>query len=210
MIFSELQEIISSNPNINKPNTFYTFLLRTYSTFMLMGIRRLMKPQKDSVTLIGLLEDIKGSPELLSRDRWISNFAIEKGSDETRNLIILNYANKGFDNLAGKINKYIEPSMVAEDIYNLDKKTCYLEKYIDRRIAHFDARKKITIPSWNELNDCVDIIGDIFNKYYTLIRCGSYIQLHSEIIGNWKAIFRVPWIINNPPLKSNPSGPHPP
>ena len=57
---------------------------------MLMGIRRLIKQQKDSVSLVCLLEEIKSSPQLLSREKWIQHFNDQMSKDETRNKIIRN------------------------------------------------------------------------------------------------------------------------
>ncbi|MDE0505474.1 MAG: hypothetical protein OXI86_15460, partial [Candidatus Poribacteria bacterium] len=70
--FWEVQDIISANPRIQKPSTFYCYLGRTYLSHALAGLRRQIKPNKESISLIGLLDDIAENPEQLSRSYYRS------------------------------------------------------------------------------------------------------------------------------------------
>ena len=62
----EVRDIIGDNPRIQKPSAFYNYLSRTYFSHALAGLRRQIKPQKDSISLVGLLDDIAKNPEELS------------------------------------------------------------------------------------------------------------------------------------------------
>lgn len=55
-IFWEVQGIIRENPRIQKPSAFYSYLGRTYLSHALSGLRRQIKPQKDSISFVGLME----------------------------------------------------------------------------------------------------------------------------------------------------------
>ena len=65
-MFLEIQDIIRENPRMRKPNVFYGYLRRTYLSHALAGLRRQIKPHKDSISLVGLLEEFAKNPEELS------------------------------------------------------------------------------------------------------------------------------------------------
>lgn len=71
-IFWEVQKIIQENPKIQKPSSFYSFVGQWYSTAAVMSIRRQIKNQKDSISLARLLSEIIETPEILSRERFLS------------------------------------------------------------------------------------------------------------------------------------------
>ena len=71
-MFWEVQDIIRENPRIQKPSAFYSYLGRTYLSHALAGLRRQIKPQKDSISFVGLLVDIAKNPEELSRSYYHS------------------------------------------------------------------------------------------------------------------------------------------
>ena len=52
-MFWEVQDIIHSNPRIQTPSAFYRYLGRTYLSHALAGLRRQIKPNKDSISFIG-------------------------------------------------------------------------------------------------------------------------------------------------------------
>ena len=45
-----------------------------------------------------------------------------------------------------------------------------------------------------EIHAAIDMIGDLFKKYYNLLTAGSYVQLEPVMQTDWKAVFRVPWM----------------
>ena len=50
-MFWEVQDIIRANPRIQKPSAFYRYLGRTYLSHALAGLRRQIKPKKNSIFL---------------------------------------------------------------------------------------------------------------------------------------------------------------
>ena len=65
-MFWEVQDIIRENPRIQKPSAFYRYLGRTHLSHALAGLRRQIKPQKDSISFVGLM--YCNNPEELSRN----------------------------------------------------------------------------------------------------------------------------------------------
>jgi hypothetical protein len=58
-IYYGLLRIIQSNKEIDKKSYLYTYLHRTYNSFIVMGIRRQAKYDERSISLIRLLYDFK-------------------------------------------------------------------------------------------------------------------------------------------------------
>ena len=68
-MFWEVQDIIRENPRIQKPNAFYSYLARTYLSHALVGLRRQTKLQKESISFVGLLDEIAKNP--IASRYWI-------------------------------------------------------------------------------------------------------------------------------------------
>jgi hypothetical protein len=66
-IFWSLQEMINNNIKIKKPSRFYNYMGNTYQAFILMGIRRQVKIDKQSISFARLLSEIERYPEKISR-----------------------------------------------------------------------------------------------------------------------------------------------
>lgn len=62
LIYDETTKIIKANPNIDYPNSFYTMITNGYLTTLIMGIRRQIKINNDSISLLGLLTEIVKNP----------------------------------------------------------------------------------------------------------------------------------------------------
>lgn len=60
-VYFELYKIIRNNKRIDTKNYYNTFCIECYKVYIIMGIRRLIENDKDSISFIGLLEDIYSS-----------------------------------------------------------------------------------------------------------------------------------------------------
>ena len=45
-----------------------------------------------------------------------------------------------------------------------------------------------------DVHDAIDVIRDLFKRYYNLLTASSYGSLVPLIQHNWKAVFREPWL----------------
>ena len=143
-IFREIQAMINRNLNIQKPNLFYRFIGRTYYDYAVIAIRRQIKPQKDSISFVGLLEDIRKSPCVLSRERFVNLYLVD----------IQDEANCIFDEkFAGICTDHIDPNLVQQDIKELREHGDKLEEFADKRVAHHDKQSPKKLPTFAELDD---------------------------------------------------------
>ena len=187
-MFWEVQDIIRQNPRIQNPNPFYRYLGRLYVSHTLVGLRRQIKPQKDSISFVGLLEDIARNPTELSLSYYRSR---------RRETVIF-----GIDVVKQEFSKYADPNCecicskkVAADINELKKAAKACEEFADKRIAHRDRHEPKIIPTYDQLNACIDLLDELYVKYHLLFYAEGMITLYPEPQYDWKAIFYEPWLV---------------
>ena len=197
-IFWEVQEIIKNNPKIQKPSKFYNFLRNNYTASALMGVRKQVKIDKDSISFAKLLQEICDTPKILSRERFFANFkgTITEKIAKLMESTIEKYESKKFDQFVGKTVNYVDPELIKLDLKELKSKAQKCEEYADRRIAHLDKKIICNIPTYDELDNCIDYLEILMKKYYLLFRASplKYILPANKNNNDWKEIFREAWI----------------
>jgi hypothetical protein len=78
-----------------------------------------------------------------------------------------------------------------------------VKKHVDKHIAHSEDRgpdPKDPGPTpveatltLNDIHDAIDLIGEVFTRYYSLFEAASMVTLEPVIQHDWKAVFREPW-----------------
>ena len=182
-IFLEVQKIISANADLNHDNAFYDLLDNGYVNIGAMGIRRHVKNDPQSISLVSLLEDILNNPKLVSIENYGSLYYGP----------IKELAESHFGEFKAQDRDHIDPDMVARDLASLRKTADSCEGFADRRLAHSDKRQVYPHPSFSELDRCIDLIKELAEKY-RLILTAENVSLTPSISEDWKAVFRVPWI----------------
>lgn len=187
-MFWEVQDIIRNNPSIQVPNPFYRYLGRSYLSHALVGLRRQIKPHKDSISFAGLLEDIAQNPNELS----LSYYRSRRGE-----LVIsdIDVVKEEFSKYADPNDEYVCHQKVKADIDKLKKAAKECEEFADKRIAHHDKREPKVIPTYKELDDCLKLLDQTYVKYHLLFYAEGMTTLNSEPQYDWKAIFREPWLL---------------
>ena len=186
-IFWEVQKIIKQNSKIQKPSAFYNFIGDGYVTNTLSSIRRQVKVDQKSISFSRLLVEISENPQLLSRDRYISFYKkTNLGND---------FAHSDFDLIAGKGNKYLDPKIPLEDNSKLKKLVHACEQYTDRRISHYDQRDPKIVPTFNDIDICVNYLEELLKKYYLIFKSEIITEFPPVFQYDWKSIFRETWII---------------
>lgn len=184
-VFWEVQDVIKNNPKIQKPSAFYEFIGDSYAASMVMEIRRLVKRHKDSISFAGLLEDIRDNPQIMSRGRYVAFY--KESNVEHR-------ADGDFDQFAERPGgDHIDPTLVEQDLQELVEKAQKCEAYADRRVAHYD-KGPITVPTFNDLDDCVDFLERLTKKYYLLMTGSALTEVLPTFQYDWQQVFTEPWL----------------
>lgn len=200
-IFWKLGDIVKNNPKIQKPNSFYKFAGDTYFAYAVMGIRRQIKPHKDSVSFAGLLQEIIEMPCVLSRKRFVALYERDAQFE----------ANHDFTEFAQGNAEHIDPNKVQQDLDKLKKLGREVEPFANKRIAHYDKQLVENVPSFGELDACIDFLAELTEKYWLLFKAVDIRNdwVPTPIEDHWEEIFRQPWIPPDTPDKSinpNPLG----
>lgn len=185
-IFWETQEIIKHNKKIQKSSSFYEFLGNAYASLAVMGIRRQLKIDKQSISFARMLDQIVKNPNIISRQRYVALY----GQDP----MMKEMGERDFKKFADKSGKHINPEIVLADLAQLQKKAAKCEKYADMRVAHFDKRALKSPPTFNDLDDCIDYLEKLLKKYTLILRATCLTSVLPTWQYDWKEIFYFPWI----------------
>jgi len=104
-IFKRTQEILKANTELTGPSTFNEFLARNYIAGAAMGARRHIKSGDDSISLMGLLEDMRDNCELEASALYK---AIKKEEVE-KDIIQLDAISKSIEDFADKRIAHLDP-----------------------------------------------------------------------------------------------------
>jgi hypothetical protein len=155
-----------------------------YFTSQAIGIRRQTDVRTDVMSLAALIKRVAVAPEVLSRAR----FSDARSEDDD--------ANRDFDSLIGAPGlDHIHPATPLEDLRRLREETESVRTWATKEVAHYD-RNKGTFEvglTYGELHSAVDLVGELFRKYYSLIRVSDVLLGHL-VMPLWPVIFRVAWI----------------
>jgi hypothetical protein len=188
-IYKSYAELLDLNPDVVKNGgLFHQWINETYITSVAMGIRRQLDTDKDVISLLKLIRDIKNNPNDLTRDWHISLYKSNL-DDDIKNAI----ANETFTKHAGAGN-IIDIKILEEDEKKLLQLADKITLYADRAIAH---RSKSAIPqvTYGEVEQCIDALRDIAQRYILIFTAG-YNLMEPEIIDYWESIFSMPWKLN--------------
>lgn len=185
-IFWEVQEIIKTNKNIQKPSSFYEFLGSAYGSLTVMGIRRQVKIDKQSISFARLLDQIAKTPSVISRQRFVALY----GTDPT----MIEFGEKDFKKFVDRTGRHIDSSIVIYDLARLQTKASKCEKFADMRVAHFDKRALKNPPTFKDIDECIDYLEELLKKYTLIFRATCLTSVLPTWQYDWKEIFLYPWI----------------
>ncbi|MFQ5673448.1 MAG: hypothetical protein ACE5G9_10160, partial [Nitrospinales bacterium] len=167
--------------------SFYN-LIRPFGTFsatcyIAIGIRRQIKVDKQSISFARLLKELAETPSILSRKYYTGLYKNEglKSLD--------------FDQFCTKEEgNHISPKMVEADLEKLKRIASNVEGFADKRVAHHDRKPPKILPTFNEVDDCLKVLDELYVKYHLIFHAESMASLMPTYQYDWKEIFEVPWI----------------
>lgn len=185
-IFWEVQKIIRANHRIQKSSSFYTWMGSVYAAAASIGIRRQIDERKDVISFYRLLFEIRRKPEVLSRKRYVSLYS----EPEIRARV----ADRHFDRFAGRGKPHVDPRIVGKDITDLTAITSKIKDYANERVAHIGKKGPKIVPTYKDLDECIDVMENLLIKYWALFHAEAIKNLLPTWQYDWKEIFRTPWI----------------
>jgi hypothetical protein len=91
------------------------------------------------------------------------------------------------------LNSGIESSQIDADIETLKKETALITRWADESVAHMGRMLSVN-PTFVQLDEAIDLLGEMLKKYYLLITDGYLASVQPVIQEDWRAPFRRPWL----------------
>ncbi len=182
-IFWEIQKIIRRNKQLKVPSAFYGWMGRMYVAGMSVGIRRQLDSDTRSESLLRFLKCLKGNPSLISRKHYRSLYPQEQKA----------YADPDYDRVVGKRRKQPLVSQIDRQIETLRRRSAGIVRYVNRKIAHMDATPPSSVPKFGDVGKTVRYLEKLIQQYVQLFRA-THLDMSVNIVYDWLAIFRIPWI----------------
>ena len=70
-----------------------------------------------------------------------------------------------------------------------------VERWADKRLAHFDGGVAPAPPTYQELDDGLGLLEQLYAVYAGFVIRSMPISLTPAIAFNWKAVFLKPWLV---------------
>jgi hypothetical protein len=198
-IWRGVAEIIEAHGSL-PDSAYWDYYVKIYAETQAMAVRRQADLHPDVASLAKLLSDVAGDAKRLAPEWWVGLWNIDEEDDYERT-----YARGQWDaEYGGKIGVHLDPAIPANDLYRLIEGSEKVKKYVDKHIAHSEdpgpapkdpgptpAEATLYV---SDVHDAIDLINEVFERYYRLFEAASMITLEPVIQHDWKAVFREPWV----------------
>lgn len=168
---------------------WWEWVVDCYVITQSVAIRRQLDQGPNAMSLGRMLRELVDHPGIVTRELWLSSWESDDPDD-------MRLANRQWDEkFAGKDDPdVLDPELVARDLRALVDGGRQMREYVNRHVAHMDRRGSQTLPTYDDIDDAIDLIGTLFSRYYGLIMAASHTQLEAVFQDDWAAPLREPWL----------------
>jgi hypothetical protein len=85
------------------------------------------------------------------------------------------------------------PERVLADRKRLDEIAEPIIRHVNKRVAHFDERELPEVPTYGEINRALDFVGEVLNRYESLLKAAEWERLVPIHQSDWTQAFTVAW-----------------
>src|ERR1043166_3973606 len=180
-IFWQVQDMIRLNPQLqNARSHFFQWMGEVFIASAAVAVRRQVDPDKDSICLRRLIQEVKDYATIVTREHYLS-LCNPSGSAEEW---LLEMNEHTFDQWGGAGRPHVDPAMADADL-NLLLTTCdKLQHYATKRVAHYDKNgvKPGKVPTFQDLEDAYKLIEQLTQKYCLMFTATWMGQVRPNII----------------------------
>lgn len=188
--FNEINSMLT-NPAI-PGSAIIDYIAGNYARSQAVAVRRQTDVGGRSITLGRLLTELKAT-DLITREWVVGQFPWGMQGFGDRQFDAWAYLDPEHP-AADEPGDALSPGVVERDIQRLAHTANPIRRYVDTHLAHADAKPTKDIPTFADLADAINVVGDVFNRYHTLLTGTSILQLAPVPQYDWLAPFRVPWL----------------
>jgi hypothetical protein len=184
----KVSQILEANGQL--PDSYWwEFMRDTYATTQAIAVRRQADTHRDAASLGKLIEEMRDDATRVTRSFWIG---LWRSPDDPIDRRVAERA--WADTYGGATGTHLDPAIPTADLAALTAAAANVKDYVDQHLAHADSVPTTVTLTLSDVHDAIDVIGELFRKYYTLLTAASYVDLVPIIQHDWLAAFRQPWI----------------
>jgi len=186
-IYCHFEEVVSANWNhivANEGQLFWNFVKECYGVQAALGVRRHVKIDDDSISLMKLLNQINIYSKQFTYDFYIKRYPIDPNCFEWQKSTFNRFSTDGI---------VVSEEIITNDMQDLEKIAGAVGDFVDRTMAHLDKRGPAKDVTYDDLNTSIDLFNKMTRRYLALITADGYVTLKPTIQFSWKKIFSVPF-----------------
>jgi hypothetical protein len=186
-IYNQFEEIVSANWShfvANDGQLFYNFVKECYGVQAALGVRRHIKIDDDSISLMKLLNQISVCSKQFTYDFYVKRYPIDPSYVEWQKSTFKRFSEDGL---------VVSEAIITHDMQELEKIAGAVGNFVDRTMAHLDKRGPSDDVTYADLKSSIDLFNKMVCRYLALITGDGYVSLQPTIQFNWKRIFSVPF-----------------
>jgi hypothetical protein len=192
------EDVVNKNPALNPNNQILYYFRYIYKDYAVLAVRRLVKKDKDSITLTGLIEDIIANHTMVTRQWTFEMFRQPLPDGFTYDVSISDHlARLHWAKYCDASGEFLEKAPLEADLAGLLDATKLLVHISDREIAHNDIRKadpQFTRPTYDSLDNAITLIERLTTKCNLILTGESMASMTPFDTTNATSVFRIPWI----------------
>jgi hypothetical protein len=185
-LFRETQEMIRAAEL--PESSFFRALAQWYAESFASGIRRLGDRRRGTISFVRLLDEIRRHPGVMSCERHVALW------DRDGDRLFMAEGERSYDRFADATGNRVDAEAVSQDIAALNAAAARVETWVNENVAHRSALPRADLPTFAEVHAAVDAVGQILQKYASLLRAEGLVELVPVIQYDWKAPFRRTWL----------------
>ncbi len=188
------EEVVRANPRLHPGIPVLDYFRNVYADYAVMAVRRQVRPDRDSVSLAGLLEDLAANSTLITCawTRQLYEQPLASGERYPQHMAHT-LADGTFAQFADSTGDRLDAALVIADIDRLKAATIKILEHGDRVVAH-DDKRAASGATFDDLNAAVDTIEEVTKRYVLLLTGESMLQMTPIDASNSISVFRFPWI----------------
>ena len=171
----------------------YDWMFRMWARDVVIAIRRELDSDSNTVCLGRLLDEMAQRPKVITRARYLGEIA----EDDFRYRMLWNT----FDDFGvisqsatASLTDYLDPTGISVDRKRLLKVARPVLAYANQLVAHRSETEHVPV-TLGDVNRAVEVIEEVFLKYYAIIVGPSVMGLEPSIIHDWMKPFEIPWFV---------------
>ena len=196
-VFWEVQDIIRTNPRLEQSKSyFYEWMGDAFVYSAAMFVRRQIDMRRDSISLLRLLRELSRNPTLINRENFLDRTTLRNTVLARINSKHTNKAEEIFDEFVGIGKNHLERDEINDDIKQLMDQSRRFKEFADHYVAHHSSKEMPSDnPTFSDLDDCIDFMVSLLEKYYLLVTGNRMPSLSKESFDPiWKDIFTFAWL----------------